>query len=100
MNLIAEYEPIAWPYDVEATRWTMACGQFLAEAGLHPFFRRHNRTLKFTIGSGPGGRERFGDRLMPPIVQLLVPEEEEEAARCLMIEHNEGQRLMIKETHT
>jgi hypothetical protein len=71
----------------------MVCGQFLAEAGLHPFFRRHNRTLKFTIGSGPGGRERFGDRLMPPIVQLYVPEQEVEEARRLMTEHNEEKHL-------
>lgn len=48
------------------------------------------------VGSGPGGRPRFGDKMMPTIQRLFVEPSDIGAANAAIAKHNEAVKLWLE----
>lgn len=47
--------------------------KLFTDLGLHPIKLVTNRTKIYPIGSGPNGRVRFGDDMLPSIYRIALP---------------------------
>jgi hypothetical protein len=72
------------PYDVWASRNARTIGDPLKEAGLDVRYVTQRRKRTTPTGSGPGGRVRFGDDMLPPNIHVIVPVAEFNRAAALM----------------
>lgn len=72
------------PYDVWAHRNARTIGDPLKAAGLDVQYVTQRRKRTTPTGSGPGGRVRFGDAMLPPNIHVIVPDAEFDRACVLM----------------
>lgn len=82
--------------DYYASRNVIEFQRVLADAGIisHSCPIRQQRTY-VGVGSGPGGRPRFGDKMMPTIQRLFVEPSNVGAANAAMAKHKEAVKLWL-----
>lgn len=90
--VIDSYTPHSCPWDCYGNRHLRECSNVMTEAGIeHAALVTHRRVCA-PFPSGPNGRVRFGDDMMPGEYRLAVPAAEaENASKALM-----GHRADVK----
>jgi hypothetical protein len=84
-TLVDSYQPHSCPWDCYGNRHLGEVSNVMAEAGIeHVALVTHRRAVS-PFPSGPNGRVRFGDDIMPGVYRLAVPSEyAENASKCLL----------------
>lgn len=84
---IKEYTPHSCPWDYYGMLWTMEMGKVMRNADIpHELCETSNEHL-CPQGTGPGGRVRFGDSMMPSHYILWVPKHREVDAEKALEAH-------------
>lgn len=94
---IDAYHPNTTPWDVAGRRHQNELIYVLDKAGVIalPLTTHHRRISP--QGTGPGGRIRFGDDMMPGIYRLIVANGDKEAADRAIAAHHEQVKAWIYE---
>lgn len=87
MTVIETYHPHATPWDYYGGKWLREMSAVLAAAGIESTPLVTHRTRTSPAGSGPNGRVRFGDAMMPGIYRIAVADHSESAARAALAAH-------------
>lgn len=84
-TVVDEYQPHSCPWDAYGSHHLREYGHVLTQAGIpHELLITHRRITAPTP-SGPCGRIRFGDDMMPGIYRIAVPlDRVEDAAKCFV----------------
>ena len=78
------------PWDYHGMKHQREYGRVLQEAGI-PFVPLVTRkTLRSPIGSGPGGRVRFGDNMTPGVYKIAVQKHDAPAAEAALAAHQQA----------
>lgn len=84
------YNPHSCPWDYYGNKHLIEMGNVLKAAGIeHQLLVTHRRKLH-PMGSGPGGRVRFGDDMMPGIYRTAVAGKDVEAAYKALAAHQKA----------
>lgn len=85
--VIDTYNPHSTPWDYHGGKHLREMAAVLKNAGLSPvsLVEHHRRVTPH--GTGPGGRVRFGDDMMPGIYRTAVPVDQEVAAKAALEAH-------------
>ena len=87
---IDRHSPHSCPWDYYGMRHQRVLCRVLTDAGLHPVpLRTFHRNLG-PMGTGPKGRVRFGDDMMPGVYRIGVPESEADASAAAITDHKDA----------
>lgn len=92
---IDSYTPHSCPWDVHGLQHQREHLKVLEDVGIIgiPLVTHHRRISP--QGTGPGGRIRFGDDMMPGRYHIIVPVSQEKAARAALEAHQAQIRLWL-----
>lgn len=92
---IVSYQPHSCPWDVNGLKHQREYLKVLEDAGIIgiPLVTHHRRISP--QGTGPGGRIRFGDDMMPGFYRIIVASCDEKAARAALEAHLDRIRLWL-----
>lgn len=80
------YRPHSTPWDCYGNQHILNIRKLLSEAGIDSVGLVTHERRTSPIGTGPGGRVRFGDDMMPGVYRVAVKQEKEFAARQAIAE--------------
>ncbi len=90
------------PWDYHGGNHTREIRRVLLEAGIKSITLVESHTNSVPVGSGPGGRVRFGDGMMPGIYRVAVSKHKVVRAREAIVAHEmevekwiQGERLEL-----
>lgn len=84
---VDSHVPNAGPWDYYGGKHQRTIMKVLRAAGLSPVpLVTHRRNLS-PMGSGPGGRVRFGDDMVPGVYRVAVPRGQSPAAAAAILSH-------------
>lgn len=88
--VVSSYVPHSCPWDCYGNQHLREVCHVLGEAGLssHPLRTRQTRVAP--MGSGPNGRVRFGDDMLPGVYRVAVPSDQYDAAMSALSEHHKA----------
>lgn len=72
------------PYDSYARRFAEMEAEGAVETGIEVRYVKQAHAIVAPMGSGPGGRVRCGDDMLPPTIHICVPEGQVNAALAAM----------------
>jgi hypothetical protein len=84
------YWPHASPWDYYARKHQWEIRNVLAAVGVDCYFRHTNQRILHPVGTGPRGRIRFGDDMMPGVYHVDVKVGDVEKAKAAMTVHEEA----------
>lgn len=92
---IDSYTPHSCPWDCHGLSHQREYLRVLEDAGIIgiPLVTRQSRISP--QGTGPGGRVRFGDDMMPGRYHIIVPVSQEKASRAALAAHQEKIKLWL-----
>lgn len=86
-TVLESYTPHSCPWDCYGRNWVNETRAVLKNAGIDSVECSIKQSILHPRGSGPGGRVRVGDNMMPGIFRVAVPTESMGAAVQAMAEH-------------
>ena len=88
--VVDTYHPHTTPWDYQGNKHTGEVKRVLLDAGIESVSLVTTETNNTPHGSGPGGRVRFGDAMMPGVYRVAVPKHKAPAARVALACHQEA----------
>jgi len=80
--------PHSCPWDYYGLKHNQEISNVMKAAGIQCVSLHTRSTVISPMGSGPGGRVRFGDNMTPGLYRVAVPQEDQSAAQIALNHHN------------